>query len=278
MPVGPLPMVFGDSYGQVQAAAQQQEAGDRNWLLALMTAQRAAQQMALDQANQQQRLAMSWNLSQQERADRASQLAAARQEREEERALAEDLGIAKLQQDEDRIAAYVDLANKKIAAMHQDKFDTAKQAGPVLASRFSELIRSNLDADADYKRAYQELIDTEQEKSSKLTQGLIQPVRNAKGIFRATSADDKIQQQAAEDLNKRIQRTIAAFNAAKDRKLQAERDYQTHLRLITSSGFVPGEGQLLYPKTGQSFQLSLPQATSNSPRVFNYNPRTGKLE
>lgn len=273
-----FPFVFGDSYGGVQGAQQADVNSDRNFTMSLLAAQQQAQRMAMEQSNQNALFNQGIADRQSQQAQHAYEFNANLDQAEKDRALREELGLGGLDVSERRIYALQDQYERKLSDAHDEKLQQAQSAGPVLASRFAELIKANKSAEEDLAKAAGDALKTEQERAALVDQNLVKVVRNDKGlpVYRAMGDEkDAAAQARADKLNADIRATMAAVNEAKARKQQAEHDFQTHMRMIQSTGFIPGDNGLVFPKTGQVFPISLPKAQPNSQRIRIYNPVTG---
>jgi hypothetical protein len=272
-----FPFVFGDSYGGVQGAQQADVNSDRSFTASLLAAQQAAQRMAMEQANQNAALSQNLYAQQANQAQHAYEFNTSAQQAEEDRALREKLGLAGLDLGEEKIAATERAAAKRIQAVHEEYAQQADSLGPSLASAFGELIKKNQDAKTQLDQAAQEYAKTDTELAAKESQGLIERDKRDKTVLRVKGDDpDKTKQATADRLNTELRSKMEAFNEAKRKEQEAQREFDQHMRIITSSGFVPGQGAIIFRRTGTPFPI--PTAPQNSPKIWKVNPRTGTLE
>ncbi len=277
-----FPFVFGDSYGGVQAAQQADVNSDRSFTAQLIAAQQQAQKMAIDQSNVQTTLNQKLQDQALERAQRAEQFQALIDQREQDRALKEDLGIAGLDTAEYRIKSLEDQFYKKLSQAHDDRIEEVKGSGPVLASEFSKTIQANKSAEEALAAANSQYLQVEQDIEAKKAQGWLRkdPKDPNRVIATGENTDDTMK-ASAEKLNDARRQATAAINEAKREKAQAEHDFQTQMRLVTSSGFLPSEQGIVHRKTGTVFPFQFgpppnsPQIRPAGLQIRTYDPRLG---
>ena len=253
-----MPFVFGDSYGGVQAASQAAQNSDRNLLLSLMQAQQIGQRFAMEQANRSALAGQNWALGQQDRADRN---AMNRINLDESRRIQDtNIDLALLGFEDRRLAAQeaakIEAAKRK--ALIDAEMGKVNVAGPALANRFSELLNERNTAAEEFARIQQEALANEQEIARYLEQNQIVPVDGAKDVYKASGMIGKEEPAAKENvrkINDAIQRYKVEL-AEKAKNLdQVEKDLRRQLQVIESSSFIPTQGGIVYPKTGQAFKF-----------------------